>query len=52
MSEGRKLAVNSIAMLVNRLTQGIATFVITAAMARTLGAEALGALFGNFLSGI
>jgi O-antigen/teichoic acid export membrane protein len=42
MSEGRKLAVNSIAMLVNRLTQGIATFVITAAMARTLGAEALG----------
>ncbi len=42
MSEGRKLAFNSIAMLANRLTQGIATFVLTAAMARTLGAEVLG----------
>jgi O-antigen/teichoic acid export membrane protein len=42
MSEGRKLAFNSISMLANRLTQGIATFVLTATMARTLGAEALG----------
>lgn len=37
MSERRKLAVNSLSMLVNRLTQGIATFVLTAAIARTLG---------------
>ena len=29
-------------MLVNRLTQGIATFVLTASIARTLGADALG----------
>jgi O-antigen/teichoic acid export membrane protein len=42
MSEGRKLAVNSIAMLANRLTQGIASFILTAAIARTLGAEVLG----------
>jgi O-antigen/teichoic acid export membrane protein len=42
MSEGRKLAINSISMLVNRLTQGITTFVLTAAIARTLGAYALG----------
>lgn len=42
MSEGHKLAINSISMLVNRLTQGIATFVLTAAIARTLGAYALG----------
>ena len=42
MSERRKLAVNSISMLVNRLTQGIVTFVLTAAIARTLGAYALG----------
>ena len=42
MSAGRKLAVNSMSMLANRLTQGIATFVLTAAIARTLGAEALG----------
>ncbi|MDF5715142.1 MAG: oligosaccharide flippase family protein, partial [Rhizonema sp. NSF051] len=42
MSEQRKLAVNSISMLVNRLTQGIVTFVLTAAIARTLGAYALG----------
>ncbi len=42
MSERRKLAVNSLSMLVNRLTQGIATFVLTAAIARTLGASVLG----------
>jgi O-antigen/teichoic acid export membrane protein len=42
MSERRKLAANSISMLANRLTQGIATFILTAAIARTLGAEALG----------
>jgi O-antigen/teichoic acid export membrane protein len=42
ISEKRKLTLNSIALLTNRLTQGIATFVITAAIARTLGAEALG----------
>jgi O-antigen/teichoic acid export membrane protein len=42
MSDGRKLAFNSIAMLANRLTQAIATFILTATMARTLGAEALG----------
>ncbi len=42
MSERRKLAVNSVSMLVNRLTQGIVTFVLTAAIARTLGAYALG----------
>jgi O-antigen/teichoic acid export membrane protein len=42
MSERRKLVVNSISMLVNRLTQGIVTFVLTAAIARTLGAYALG----------
>jgi O-antigen/teichoic acid export membrane protein len=42
MSAGRKLAANSISMLANRLTQGIATFILTAAIARTLGAEALG----------
>lgn len=42
MSEQRKLVTNSISMLVNRLTQGIATFVLTATIARTLGAHALG----------
>ncbi len=42
MSEQRKLTVNSISMLVNRLTQGIVTFVLSAAIARTLGAYALG----------
>jgi O-antigen/teichoic acid export membrane protein len=41
-SEKRKLTVNSISLLANRLTQGIATFVLTAAIARTLGAESLG----------
>lgn len=42
MSEQRKLVTNSISMLVNRLTQGIATFVLTVTIARTLGAHALG----------
>jgi O-antigen/teichoic acid export membrane protein len=42
ISEKSKLTINSIALLANRLTQGIATFVITAAIARTLGAEVLG----------
>jgi O-antigen/teichoic acid export membrane protein len=46
-------------MLVNRLTQGIATFVLTATIARTLGADALGQyllamnyyfIFVNFVS--
>lgn len=41
-SEKRKLTVNSIALLANRLTQGVATFILTAAIARTLGAESLG----------
>jgi O-antigen/teichoic acid export membrane protein len=38
----RRLVGNSLAMLSNRLTQSIATFVLTAAIARSLGAEALG----------
>lgn len=42
MVEKRKLISNSLAMLINRLTQSIATFVLTAAIARILGAEALG----------
>ena len=42
ISEKRKLTANSIALLANRLTQGIATFILTAAIARTLGAESLG----------
>jgi O-antigen/teichoic acid export membrane protein len=42
ISEQRKLTTNSISLLANRLTQGVATFVLTAAIARTLGAEALG----------
>jgi O-antigen/teichoic acid export membrane protein len=42
MSEQRNLVINSLSMLVNRLTQGIATFVLTATIARTLGAHALG----------
>jgi O-antigen/teichoic acid export membrane protein len=42
ISEKAKLTINSISLLANRLTQGIATFVLTAAIARTLGAEALG----------
>ncbi len=42
ISDQKKLTLNSISLLANRLTQGIATFVLTAAIARTLGAEALG----------
>jgi O-antigen/teichoic acid export membrane protein len=42
ISEQKKLTINSISLLANRLTQGVATFVLTAAIARTLGAEALG----------
>jgi O-antigen/teichoic acid export membrane protein len=42
MSQKRRLIGNSVAMLLNRLTQGIATFVLSAAIARTLGAYALG----------
>ena len=41
-SEKRKLTVNSISLLTNRLVQGVATFILTAAIARTLGAESLG----------
>jgi O-antigen/teichoic acid export membrane protein len=37
-----KLISNSLSMLVNRLTQGVATFILTATIARTLGAEVLG----------
>lgn len=42
ISEQKKLTLNSISLLANRLTQGVATFVITATIARTLGAEVLG----------
>ncbi|PSB49858.1 polysaccharide biosynthesis protein [Cyanosarcina cf. burmensis CCALA 770] len=42
MSERRKLVKNSLSILVNRLTQGITTFVLTATIARILGAHALG----------
>ena len=42
MSGRRKLIGNSLSMLSNRLVQGVATFVLTAAIARLLGAEALG----------
>ncbi|BAY17455.1 polysaccharide biosynthesis protein [Anabaenopsis circularis NIES-21] len=42
MLEKRKLISNSLSMLINRLVQSIATFVLTAAIARILGAEALG----------
>jgi O-antigen/teichoic acid export membrane protein len=42
MSQKHKLIGNSLSMLVNRITQGIATFVLSAAIARTLGAYALG----------
>jgi O-antigen/teichoic acid export membrane protein len=37
-----KLLKNSLSLLVNRLTQGIATFVLTAVIARELGADKLG----------
>ncbi len=38
----RLLLTNSLSMLVNRLIQSIATFVLTASIARTLGAYELG----------
>ncbi|OUL37163.1 polysaccharide biosynthesis protein [Nostoc sp. T09] len=37
-----KLLKNSLSLLINRITQGITTFVITAAIARNLGASELG----------
>jgi O-antigen/teichoic acid export membrane protein len=42
MSQKHKLVSNSLSMLINRLTQGITTFVLSAAIARTLGAYSLG----------
>jgi O-antigen/teichoic acid export membrane protein len=42
MVEKYKFISNSISMIVNRLAQSITAFVLTAAIARTLGAEALG----------
>jgi O-antigen/teichoic acid export membrane protein len=42
MSNKKHLLSNSLAILINRLTQSIATFVLTAAIARLAGAEALG----------
>ncbi|MEH1869403.1 MAG: oligosaccharide flippase family protein [Nostoc sp.] len=42
MLEKYKLISNSLSMIVNRLAQSITAFVLTAAIARTLGAEALG----------
>ncbi len=42
MPPKNKLLSNSLAMLVNRLTQGVATFILTATIARTLGAGVLG----------
>lgn len=42
MLEKRKLISNSLSMIINRLVQSIAAFVLTAAIARILGAEALG----------
>lgn len=38
----RKFISNSLAMLINRLAQSVATFVLSAAIARSLGADALG----------
>ncbi|MBD2336441.1 oligosaccharide flippase family protein [Calothrix sp. FACHB-156] len=37
-----KVLINSLSLLINRLTQGVTTFVLTAAIARNLGAYALG----------
>ncbi|MDZ7960107.1 MAG: oligosaccharide flippase family protein [Aulosira sp. DedQUE10] len=37
-----KVLTNSLSLLINRLTQGITTFVLTAAIARNLGAYSLG----------
>jgi O-antigen/teichoic acid export membrane protein len=42
MSEKRQLLFNSLSMVGNRLTQGIVSFVLTATIARTLGANSLG----------
>ncbi|MBG1242057.1 oligosaccharide flippase family protein [Nostoc sp. NZL] len=42
MVEKYKFISNSLSMIVNRLAQSITTFVLTAAIARNLGAEALG----------
>ncbi len=42
MSQKNKIFSNSLSMLVNKLTQGVATFVLSAAIARTLGAYSLG----------
>ncbi|MBD2529892.1 oligosaccharide flippase family protein [Nostoc flagelliforme FACHB-838] len=42
MLEKYRFLSNSLSMIVNRLVQSISTFVLTAAIARTLGAEALG----------
>lgn len=42
MLEKRKFISNSLAMLINRLAQSISTFVLSAAIARLLGADALG----------
>ncbi|WP_341531526.1 oligosaccharide flippase family protein (plasmid) [Nostoc sp. UHCC 0302] len=42
MSTKQKLVVNSISMLLSRLVQSIASFILSAAIARILGAEELG----------
>lgn len=42
MSAKRKLFFNSLSMVANRLSQGIVTFALTAAIARSLGAASLG----------
>jgi len=42
MVKNRKLITNSVSMVVNRLTQSITAFVLTASIARILGAEVLG----------
>jgi O-antigen/teichoic acid export membrane protein len=42
MTQKRKLVGNSFALLVNRLVQSLATFVLTAAIARLRGADELG----------
>lgn len=42
MVKNRQLITNSVSMVVNRLTQSITAFVLTASIARILGAEVLG----------
>lgn len=42
MSEKSKLAINSISLLINRMVQGVTSFMLTAAIARSLGAGELG----------